>query len=463
MRKLLLGSTAVAAAALFAPQDALAQAADPFLPPGPPMMSQRALEVRVGGYFRFNYSFTDQDGSGSNGTALPVPAGAAPVTALTPTAGRHSANTGKSDFSSDAEIHITANGKAANGLRYGGAIELQVDQNDGAGVAGTRTNGGSKTTVDTDEMWMFVAGTYGQLRFGDEDGPLGGLMNSGHVTNFATGGVDGDWFDSVIVGVRNSTFFAGDVGDNTKIIYLSPQFFGFDVGASFAFNNGEGEDTGCVLIYATANCDRANQFSGTGRANQFFGTPRRRNETQLAARWRGSFGGVGIAVTGGAILADPTKVMPAVPGLAATNSAMSYRVYEAGAQVSAFGALVGGWYRWGPANGGTPLQNAGGSIVDTRDLSEYFVGASYTFGDITVGANYYNLLTAGSQSVLGGRRESAWSVGATYRVAPGLELVADYTNAQRRESGFDFLAGSSGSANNKVDAQVVIVGTRIAF
>lgn len=280
MRKLLLGSTAVAAAALFAPQGALAQGADPFLPPGPPMMSHRALEVRVGGYFRFNYNFTEQGQNSANkdsGAGVPV-AGAA-------TTPNTSARLGKSDFASDAEIHIVANGKATNGLRYGVAIELEVDYNDGtySPYSGSRVRS-PKTGLDTDEMWMYVAGGFGQVRFGDEDNAWN-LMSVGHVANFGTGGADGDWFDSVTATHRAATTFTSDSGDNTKVIYLSPQFYGFDVGASFAFNTGEGEDTGCILSTVTSDCDRANAYSGT---------PRRRNEVFGIARWRGSFGGVGL-------------------------------------------------------------------------------------------------------------------------------------------------------------------------
>ena len=69
-------------------------------------------------------------------------------------------------------------------------------------------------------------------------------MNAGFITNFGSGGVYGDWQDFVIRPNRTTTS-PGDVGDNTKIIYLSPQFFGFDFGASWAFNEGEGDDTGC--------------------------------------------------------------------------------------------------------------------------------------------------------------------------------------------------------------------------
>ena len=71
-------------------------------------------------------------------------------------------------------------------------------------------------------------------------------MNSGVVTNFGTGGIYGDrkYFVTRQPNDRTTTS-PGSLGDSTKIIYLSPQFFGFDFGASYAFNYGEGEDTGC--------------------------------------------------------------------------------------------------------------------------------------------------------------------------------------------------------------------------
>ena len=55
-------------------------------------------------------------------------------------------------------------------------------------------------------------------------------------------------------GVRTTTS-PGSLGDSTKIIYLSPQFFGFDFGASYAFNYGVGEDTGCSNSASGGYCD----------------------------------------------------------------------------------------------------------------------------------------------------------------------------------------------------------------
>lgn len=439
MRKILMGSTAIAAAALFAPGDAYAQ-----LPADP------GLQVRVGGYFRFNYAFVDQslNNQGSGGTDTP---------------------SGKNDFASDAEIQVIIAGKAANGLTYGAVIEFQVDARTDSATTG------SKTFVDTDEMWMFLATpTMGQLRFGDEDGVAMGLMGSGHITNFGSGGADGDYADYLHSGTRPGFVYpSGALNDSSKVIYLSPQFFGFDAGVSFAFNQGEGEDTGCVGGTVTSACDRA-VFDGN----------RRRNETQLALRWRGTAGGVGVSLTGAAIFADSMRNNPGV-GANLVGSNENFRYYTLGAQLNGLlpGLLFGGTYSFGDLNsGGGPLLRPGtgtgtNRVIGDTTFNQWFVGASYTIGQFIIGANFAYLTSAGFQTQGAGttpadapgiagradRTEKALGIGLSYNVAPGLQVIAEYVYFEREENGFNFRTGSNGAANNSVDGNVFILGTRIAF
>jgi hypothetical protein len=420
MRKILMGSTAIAAAALFAPGDAYAQ-----LPADP------GLQVRVGGYFRFNYAFTDQ----SLNNAATATTGNVPVSA------------GKNDFASDAEIAVIIAGKAANGLTYGAVIEFQVDANN----SGSASNTSSKTMVDTDEMWMFLASpTMGQMRLGDEDGVAMGLLGSGHITNFGSGGADGDYTDYLHSNMRPGFVYpSGALNDSSKIVYLSPQFFGFDAGISFAFNQGEGEDTGCASgATVDSTCDRAS-----------LGASRRRNETQLALRWRGSVAGVGLSATGGAIFADSMQ-----PTSTTANRNQAFRYYTVGAQATAFGLLVGGHYSWGQLNGGGgALQQTGGSVIEDSNFGQIFLGASYTIGQFIIGANFAQVTSAGLQTVRGDREETAFGVGVSYNVAPGLQVIAEYVYLERKETGVDFRTLTAGTANNTVESNTFILGTRIAF
>ncbi|RYJ02581.1 MAG: porin, partial [Acetobacteraceae bacterium] len=272
MRKILLGTTAVVGAALLAPAVAVAQ---------------EAPTVRIGGFFRAYYGNTQQSGRNST-TPTTLATNTASASGNLPADGSGIARLSKNDFSTDAEVHVFVNGKTANGLSYGAVVEIAFNQQEGRNIVQQRASTG-KTTASIDEYYAFIASpTFGQIRFGDEDGPVGGLMNSGVITNFGTGGVYGDR-ESFIVRQANARTMAspGALGDNTKIIYLSPQFFGFDFGASFAFNYNEGEDTGCSTNAASGFCDAAYAFTGASNFGVAAAGPNmavRRNEYQAALR-----------------------------------------------------------------------------------------------------------------------------------------------------------------------------------
>jgi hypothetical protein len=496
MRKLLLGTTAVVGAALLAPEMAAAQ---------------QAPTVRIGGYFRAYYGYTQQTSphvtGNVGGTVSPAGAitgganqfqsaqtgdtGIGGVTTFNttgPTAGQPSiaaqgfpnngtsasqalsARNGKHDFSTDAEVHVFVNGKTANGLTYGAVVEIQFDTNEGTYRAARRSYS-SKTMADIDEAYAFIASpTLGQVRFGDEDGPFGGLMNAGFVTNFGTGGVYGDWQDFVIRPNRTTTS-PGDVGDNTKIIYLSPQFFGFDFGASFALNEGSGSDTGCVSSFAGPYCDRAyasQGVTGFGRATE--NLPGRRNEWQAMARWRGNVGPVGLAFSGGTMQSGVVRDIT-VQGRQ-VQTLRSPEVYQVGAQATAYGFTVGGTYMWG----NTDFFYIPSTRGDKR-MEQWFVGASYTAGPFTIGATTFVGQYAGASggafntttgaftgtTARQGQRRYAYSVGANYRLAPGLDLVAEYTRHVIHERGVDLDNQTSNGVNDRLRANVFLVGSRLAF
>ncbi len=325
--------------------------------------------------------------------------------------------------------------------------------------------------ADIDEMYAFVASpTLGQVRFGDEDGPFGGLMNAGFVTNFGTGGVYGDWQDFVIRPNRTTTS-PGDVGDNTKIIYLSPQFFGFDFGASFALNEGTGADTGCLRDLSGPFCDRvyaSTGVTGFGRGNE--NLPGRRNEVQAMARWRGNVGPVGLAVSGGTLQSGVVRDIT-VAGTQ-VKTLRSPAVYQVGAQATAFGFTVGGAYMFGNTNFFYIPTTRG-----DKEMEQFFIGASYTAGPFSIGANTYFGTFAGtagfafnpatgaytSTAARQGQRRYGYSVGANYRIAPGLDLVAEYVRHVISERGVDLDNQPNNGRQDRLRANTFILGTRLAF
>jgi len=430
MRKLLLGSTAVAAAALFAPNGAMAQGGDPFASGlGAPATSLRGLEVRIGGYYRAFYNYTRQEN-------INVP----------------TARVGSSDFSNEVEIHILASGKAANGLRYGVALEIENDGQRTPGlITGNAAANGQKNTLNYDEAWAYLQGTWGQIRFGDEDGAWAQLQ-SGHITGFGVGGLDsGDNNQQVIGGTyRRNLIGPNDPGDNTKLIYMTPQFFGFDAAASFAFNSQEGALSGCdaVTLTTVTACDRLSGLAGFSN--------RRRNEIQASLRWRGSFGPVGLAATVTYIGADAVKNIGGV-------SADRMDVIIGGAAATAYGFTVGGWAHHGNYNGNfNTVQRRNGAVVDDRDGTTFLAGLTYTIDAFTIGGHYSTNWTAGSQAVAAGRRDTGWTVGGNYRLAPGLDFFGEYLKYDIKERGFQF-NGNTATAAGGVQTEIVLAGFRVAF
>ncbi|UPY36626.1 porin [Sediminicoccus sp. KRV36] len=475
MRKILLGTTAVVSAVVGAAVMA------------PQASAQEAPTVRLGGFFRAYYGYTQQSSAQSTtSTGLPVNVGGGtenlPGVAPSTTATNNQARLGKHDISTDAGIDVIVNGKLANGLTYGATISLNSSGIEGRQVVQGRASAG-KTTVAVDEMYAFIAHPrFGQIRFGDEDGVMGGLMNSGWVQGFGTGGVHGSWESFVTrqAGGRTTTA-PGGLGDASKIIYMTPQWAGFDFGASFAPNANTGEDVGCPNNGNSGYCDRATAFTGARNFGIYAAGPEqaaRRNEYQLAARWRGNLGGVGVAATVGYIGAGAARDLTTAGAQQTVFNNMN--IWQAGVQASYAGFTVGANYTYGDYN-----FFWGNTLRGDRQAEQIVVGGQYVAGPITVGANFVtglfeggnrdtftdvgNRFTVARTPVVAGTSTNAammrrWGMGAgaNYRLAPGMDLIAEYVYYSVREQGRD-LDPNRGGIQSRAFSNVFLTGVRLAF
>lgn len=394
MRKFLLAATA-----MIAP---IALAAE--------VSAQTAPAVRIAGYMRFHYGYVDQDNS-SNDTV----------------------KTGKSDFQQEAEVHARVDGRAANGMAYGAVIEIQFD--------GTRPAGNepSVTTADLDEAYLFAStDALGRIELGNQDG-MGNQMLVGNMILFGAGAFDGDYAD-FIIGSRPAFAQMDESGDATKINYRTPQFFGFDFGASFGFNQAEGT-LECASL--GPNCQRTSEFGTIGPGGPQ-GSDARRNAYELMARYSVALFGIDWEYGAGVIGSDAIGGRGTAPG---RDGNLSYVV---GAEAAFRGLTVGANYQWGRKNlgGGTLPKDA-----DADDFDQIQAGAIYGVGPWKIGVQWFEAKGEGDTNNPADREDKGVAIGGNYALAPGLELVAEWNSSESKEPG----------TSRDQSQDIFILGARLSF
>jgi len=423
MRKILL-ATAAGFAAFVADGVAPAKAQAP----APAATPQPGITVAIRGYQRFHYANVSQ----KNGQSGEIPDT------------NQTASLDKNDFNSRGQIQVLATGRTADGLIYGADLVLNIDGNrPPADILGGPT-AISNRAVEWDEMYTFVAlPSLGRLEFGDQDGAVSQLRVISAIEGFGSGGVNGDL--GSFATTRPVFFESGQLGldDATKIIYLSPQFFGFDFGASFAWNLGDGR-RGCGTLSTACQTLKSSSDPRINRARNIF---------DFALRYRGTFGPVAFAANGGVTLGSAVDIIGAADYKAP-------RVYNIGATATFAGFTVGAEYLWGRINTGGMTGLLRNAQADSDGARQYFIGATYTFGPFVVGAHYYNLKTEGSQAITADRTDEGFAFGGRYTLAPGLQLVGEYVEMKARERGNNALAPNG---TDSIRASMVLAGIRMAF
>ena len=164
--------------------------------------SRDNMELTLGGEFRFQVGFLDQDVSN--------------------TAGR-----GYQFKVDESEIKIGASATADNGLEYGVNLEL---------------NAGAGDTSDADEAWAFIeSDAWGRVEMGDQDDATDRIYVESDDILVGRAGPDGDVADYIAFGTGGGISATGNTvtGDATKLTYFTPRFAGFQLGGSLTPDTGE--------------------------------------------------------------------------------------------------------------------------------------------------------------------------------------------------------------------------------
>jgi len=480
MRKLLLGTAAVALGMSFAVSEAQAQ-----------------VKLDLGGFTKMYGVWLDQDETGDDiDTAAP---------------NDESVEVRSLDIARDTEIHFTGETTLDNGLTVGFHTEAHTDGSNAAG-------GGDSFNVE--ESYAYFSGHWGRVNLGAEDGatyllqvaapsadtnvdglrqfinPIshanltdrgsfaGGATNADNVTLadiFGGGGtsisgrvgVDGIILDNGSVGGDANDIRMGDNGAaalgafarrldydhansgfENKFTYMTPVFNGFQGGFSYTPELGSLVGTGVVA--------NGNNTSSVQDSNDYG------EVWEVAARWEGMFDEVGVALGGGwshtELENERTVASPVV-----CDNAVFYTDLDANGNCSANEVTaelddreawnVGVDFDWKAFGlGGGYTEDDNGVSGDGLETETWFVGLDYTTGPFKLGATYLNE----DQNIGGAEMEQdRWTGGVVYTYGPGMTFRGSisFTDFEENVGTRTATTSASGSA----DATSVLLGTQINF
>jgi predicted porin len=324
-------------------------------------------------------------------------------------------------------FNLIPSAKADNGLEYGARIRVRADNGNAtatnfaaAPAQNFGTVGNTNRTLTQDRAYIFAQGGFGQVRVGTSNtyndetvvsrpidylpfglfdqfsGWVAGSLSAGGANANALNGGSAVW----------PTF--GDVA--TRIVYFSPRIAGFQLGASYTPRTDD-----------STNSINRSKFSPAG-------TPAAANSVQtshqdlweVGANYDQTFGAIRVKAGAGYYAGEASDPNPAVT---ATTGATykDLRAWQAGAQIGFAGAAIGGSYtNWGKSG----LNRS--AALFREDAEIWQAGAQYTLGPIVIGAGWMYGKDSGSLTVRGDRDINVYEVGASYTVAPGFAVQAQY-------------------------------------
>jgi len=376
MKKILLGSSALVAAGLFA------------------VPAAAQLELSISGSVDVNFGVVDENGSFEI-DGMPV-------------------DRREYGGRTDVSLNFNAVATADNGLRYGSRINIDDsdDNVDDDGDSGFN-NRNSATTFTIDEAWLFLSGTFGEIRLGDKEGVAPNLRLT--IPTVGGGAADGDWTNYVGVGRPNTGtgFLIGD-NDSTRITYFF-DWEGLTAGASYAPASGDS------LLNSTNQCRDTDEPNCVDFEDQF----------DVGFNYTYDFDGGSIIAGATYLTADSVDPL--------RHDAEGVQL---GAQVSFDAFTIGGFYNNSFDSGASTAD------PDISDFERYGVGATYQVGDWGFGINY---LAVNNQA-----GEDGWAAGGgvSYAIAPGLSAYADLVFFE--DDGLD-------DDGNRPDGTVFLAGVTASF
>jgi len=366
-------------------------------------------------------------------------------------------------------------GMATNGLRYGASVEIRENFQGGntfpTSQSQTQTSGSAASESGvTSAQTLFVrrAFTYvgsdkvGIVRLGNGDGLVGLFDYNGVFTTGAWDGGIGNLLNSGVQAVTPNNYLLswswlsgnGVEYGSSKVVYLTPQFFGFDFGVEYDPNQGNSFSQSATsspyqtgpCVSASANC--INVTSGQDNTRWI-------NRFAAGVRYQGDFNG--LAVKGYGVYITSGKNSGPIGAVGSANQKFDgLNEFNGGVALTYAGVTVNGDFTTGRTNGSNALAPSAG-VGTNAELA----AISYANGPWSAGAIVGIVDSQGSNSLVRStqRHEVAFAVGGNYKLAPGLNLALEYQYLQKHQGNFNFLTNAVGAGFNDIRVQGLTLAT----
>jgi hypothetical protein len=361
-------------------------------------------------------------------------------------------------------------GMSTNGIRYGAQIELRTNWGSQAGSASANT---STETVFVRRAFTYIGtDTTGIVRLGQGDGLISLYDNCIFTTQcFDAGvGVQQGAFTSTLPntnvtgggGLYPWLAQAGAEYGNNKVVYMSPQIYGLDVGLQYAPGQGNAfaNSAGGAACSTAGTVDNCNGVTTGANSSHWY------NQFGVGARYEHTFGPVDVKaygfyeISGHEGLTTGKYTVGGAPSASGTLHYNGLDFYQVGAAVTTQGLTLAATHIGGKDNGQLGLVPTGGADMDAT-----IGGLTYINGPWVVGANI-GLITNQGDATLAGisqRYGLVTAVGGNYKVAPGINLVLEYEYNHQHQGGYDFVTNTHDKLNNDVDSQGFTFSTMLTW
>ena len=389
-------------------------------------------------------------------------------------------------ISSYMRLYPGVDGLATNGLRYGASIELRQNfgnpNNATAFTAASSPSGySSAETVLVRRAFVYVGSDkMGILRMGQTDGVIS-LFDNGSFTSQGFDGGLGNFNGGAMqatapaAGVAIPFVWQGQAASeytNTKIVYLSPQFFGFDFGVQYAPNMGNSYSNstfGSALQATPCNAAGASCIATTTGNDP----TRWLNQVAVGARYQGTFGGVNVGAfavyeTAGKEQINGGGIAAGGPGYVAGTTSTAVMRYDnlnfvnaaLKVEVPSVGLTWAIDYIGGALNGQLSMRPTGGA-----PMNAVVTGLVYRNGPFVFGAEVGIVESQGQANLtkISQRKETEFAIGGTYNAAPGLAFVLEYMHTERHQGQFDFVTGSTTTGTRDVKGNGLTFATIVTW